>query len=522
MNEPSTSPIAPGDARAVELGLVASLAVIVSWLVATSRSWPLVHDAPIMHYIAWRILEGDVPYRDLFDMNFPGLYLVHVAVVAMLGTSDAAWRVVDLGATGAAATLVFALAAPWGRVPATGGALFFVAYHLAGGAWSAGQRDLLLCPALLGGAIGVAQWAERGGLRPLWLGGAALGIGVTIKPHAFLYVALLAGFMVVHARRADRAAALPAAVLVGAAAIAPAAVVAWVISLGAFGAWRDVVLGYLVPLYSQLVRSADWVWLRWKMWIAVAIALLLTLSRLVAVRGLTARHHVALLGLAYGLAHFVGQRKGWEYHLYPAAAFGALLLFGQVRPTLLTSPRLIGPALTAAVAAAIWIVAFDGERAAASARLEDGWVVQKERLVTALAADLAALTRPGEVVQVLDTTEGAVHALLRRRLVQPTRFLYDFHFFHDIGTPTIERLRAEFLHALATRPPALIVVTQRDWLGAGYERADRFDALAADVGPAPSENAGTAFPALHDLLARAYRLERQGDGYRIYAKRHDP
>ena len=46
--------------------------------------WPLVHDAPIMHYVAWRIAEGAVPYRDLFDMNFPGVYLLHLLVVTTL------------------------------------------------------------------------------------------------------------------------------------------------------------------------------------------------------------------------------------------------------------------------------------------------------------------------------------------------------------------------------------------------------------------------------------------------------
>src|SRR5215207_7013337 len=137
-----------------------------------------------MHYIAWRIADGAVPYRDVFDMNFPGVYLVHLAVVTLLGPGDAAWRVFDLGVTALAAIAVAAIAAPWGRVAATGGAGFFAAYHLASGAWNAGQRDFLLCPCLLAGALGVARWAEGGGLRQVLGGGVALGAGLTIKPHA--------------------------------------------------------------------------------------------------------------------------------------------------------------------------------------------------------------------------------------------------------------------------------------------------------------------------------------------------
>src|SRR5512134_1571448 len=60
-----------------------------------SRSWPLVHDAPLMHYIAWLIGQGAVPYRDTFDMNMPGAYLVHLGVIAVAGPGDLAWRIFD-------------------------------------------------------------------------------------------------------------------------------------------------------------------------------------------------------------------------------------------------------------------------------------------------------------------------------------------------------------------------------------------------------------------------------------------
>src|SRR5215475_3212028 len=63
------------------------VALRLLWL---SRAWPLVHDVPIMHYVAWRIAGGAVPYRDVFDMNFPGAYLLHLAVLSTLGPGDVA------------------------------------------------------------------------------------------------------------------------------------------------------------------------------------------------------------------------------------------------------------------------------------------------------------------------------------------------------------------------------------------------------------------------------------------------
>ncbi|MGH7392510.1 MAG: hypothetical protein ACREM3_24090, partial [Candidatus Rokuibacteriota bacterium] len=94
--------------------VLGGLAAVVGWLAWTSRGWGLVHDAPIMHYIAWRIGEGAAPYRDLFDMNFPGTYLLHLAVLRLLGPGDTAWRVFDLAWLAAGAAAVAAFAAPWG------------------------------------------------------------------------------------------------------------------------------------------------------------------------------------------------------------------------------------------------------------------------------------------------------------------------------------------------------------------------------------------------------------------------
>ena len=75
---------------AVSAALVAAMGALAAWLGWRSLGWPLIHDAPIMHYIAWRIADGAVPYRDLFDMNFPGVYAFHLAVVRWLGPGDAA------------------------------------------------------------------------------------------------------------------------------------------------------------------------------------------------------------------------------------------------------------------------------------------------------------------------------------------------------------------------------------------------------------------------------------------------
>jgi hypothetical protein len=489
----------------VEAVVVVMFGATVAWLAWRSRGWPLVHDAPIMHYIAWRIGEGAVPYRDLFDMNFPGVYLVHLLLLRTLGAGDAAWRLFDLGWLAAGAGAVAALAAPWGSVAAAGGALFFALHHLAGGAWQAGQRDFLLCPFLLLGALGVVRWLETktapsyrlpAGL--VW-GGLALGAGATIKPHALLFAAALGTIVAVAGWRAGVVA--PAAVFAVAVALPVAAAVGWITVLGALPAWRTIVADYLVPLYSRLGRPAHWGFHRWHVWIPIVAAVAGSLASALAHRRLGARHAIAALGLAYGVVHYVGQGKGWEYHLYPLAAFAAVLLFSETA-ALLRGPRpLGGAALAACLAIVALVLGLKGAEAAAAA--EGGWISGKERRVEALVRDLGSRLRPGDLVQVLDTTDGGVHALLRLHARQPTRFLYDFHFYHDADTPIVRALRAELVRGLTEHPPRLVVLFEQGWPAGGYERID-------------------TFVALRDRLAAAYRRDVDGDGYVIYAKRDDP
>jgi hypothetical protein len=132
-----------------------------------------------------------------------------------------------------------------------------------------------------------------------------------------------------------------------------------------------------------------------------------------------------------------------------------------------------------------------------------GWVREKTARVDAVVAGLASRLGPHDRVQVLDTTEGGVHALLRLRARQPSRFVYDFHFFHDADHPVIQALRAELIRDLDARPPRYVVVFDRGWPAGGADRIARF-------------------PALADRLAHRYRLLARGDGYVIHAQRDRP
>jgi hypothetical protein len=482
---------------ALAVGGFGALAALLAW---RSLTWPLIHDVALMHYVAWRIGEGAVPYRDLFDMNQPGTYLVHLAVLRTLGGSDLAWRVVDLAWLGTTAAAIVVFAAPWGALASAAGALVFATYHLAGGAWQAGQRDFVLCVFLLVGALGVARWLEGGRWPSLVFSGAALGAGITVKPHAALFAGALAAVVAIAAVRACGVATAVAvtAAFAGAAAAAPLAVLGWLAAVGGIAAWYEIVTGYLIPLYSQLGRLSSWSVYWWHVWIPIALGVTLSLAGALGRRGAGARHLVAALGVVYGLAHYVAQGKGWEYHLYPLATFAAVLMGAELPAALAARRRLVAGALAASLAAALLLLGAKGLEASPA----EFWRARRST-VGALEADLRPRLGPGDTVQVLDTTEGGIHALFRLHVRQPTRFLYDFHFFHDERTPVVRALRAEFIRDLDARPPRVIVLFERGWPAGGYERVERFPELAA-------------------RLRERYEPALTRPGYRLYAKRHDP
>lgn len=484
-----------GLARWLAWGLVGLGALVVARLVWASRGWPLVHDAPLMHYVAWRISEGAAPYRDVFDMNFPGVYLLHLLVLRALGPGDLAWRAFDLAWLAAGALAAAAFASAWGRLASATAAVLFALYHLSGGAWQAGQRDFLLCPLLLAGALGVARWIESRARTALLWGGLALGASVTIKPHAMALVAALGVVVALAARRARGSVLGGLALYTSAVALVPLAIVGWVGAAGGLPAWRAIVLDYVLPLYSRLGRGAPWNVHRPEVFVPIGVGMLLTAAAALAGRRFGARHVVAVLGVLYGAAHFVVQGKGWEYHLYPLAAFAVVLLVAEIESAL---RRLRRPAAVALLLSVVLAGVLLAERALAVS--PGGWERSKAEAVRRLAAEIAPRLRPGETVQVLDTTAGGIHALLRLGVRQPTRFLYDFQFFHDTDHPTIRSLRAELTRGLDARPPALIVLFELGWPAGRYERIDTFPELAA-------------------RLAR-YDLVRTASDHRIYAQRH--
>ncbi len=93
--------------------------ITVGWLVLAALAFvalrapvfamPLERDEGEYAYIAWRLLEGDVPYRDAFNQKPPGIFAVYVLAIATFGRSVEGIRILLHVWTAASAWLLFLL-----------------------------------------------------------------------------------------------------------------------------------------------------------------------------------------------------------------------------------------------------------------------------------------------------------------------------------------------------------------------------------------------------------------------------
>jgi len=472
-------------------GSIAATAVLALWLTVRSLAWPLFHDSVLIHYIAVRILEGAAPYRDMFDMNFPGVYLVHMLGLKLFGPSDAGFRALDLLLlAGTLAGLGVALAS-FGRWAAGFGVTLFWLYHLAAGPWGAGERDFIQCLPLAWMTAAAFAYVKSGRVVTLGLAGLSLGAAVWIKPFPLLLAPALVMLAGQQPPR-DRMRAVTA--LTVGFVVPAAAVLTWLATTGGLAAFLDIVGGYH-PLHAALKRRPlkELVFVPRRILSIWALSGVLGLWR---VGQLDRRMLVLGGGFVLGWLNIILQGKGFDYHAYPLALFAIATGAAGAGAVLEKGRRLLGAMLLVILLVAVARLTMTALRDPNAPS-----IAKDIGRTQAIAATLAPVVATGGSVQVLESNDGGIHALYLLRARQPTRFIYDFHFYHDVDHPYIQRLRAEFLEGLRTRPPDALVLVEPEWLfRRGYGRL-------------------VAFPALATLLESSYRLAHEGEGYRVYATR---
>jgi len=482
MNAPLARTI---DARGLWIGAAA-----VVWIVcgALYLTLPPNGDQFVLGYAGWRTLAGDVPYVDFVDMNWPGVYWLHAAAVALFGSELWSWRAFDL--------LLLALVSPIAADLAkrSGGALaarvLWIAlplFYVGLNNRSSGQADVVAGELALASIWLHVRSIERSDVRWQLGAGALLGAAMLCKP-TLVVVAPLAALHLLWLRTPLRSALAHVASLgVGAIAMLLAAVGCLLLQGAGLAAIADATIVYNAQ--TQFDEAAGLQALA-RTWAVLHLDSWWILSALAAVgwvwtwreapRGAGAGA-LPLVWIA-GVLSFALQRRGFLYHLGPclvplvglaSVAVGKALTPGVTRSL---APGVRGArAALAAGCAALALVCIGGVvklRAnygslvpalqrddyaihLRSFKRQDGLSLDE---VVALAQRIERDVPPGEAVLTLGMTS-AVNFLAER--AQPTRFFYApvlVHLRPDM--PMHDRWVASFARDLARTPPRICLISR--------------------------------------------------------------
>jgi len=467
-------------------------------LVYRSRTWGLLWDAAIWHYVAWLITEGAVPYRDVFDVNFPGTYIIHLFVIKCIGGGDVHWRIFDLLCLAATNVFIVLYCRPFGRLAGWIGVALFSAFHLYNGPMYIGQRDYYLLLFVLGALYCFASGLEKNkAVIPIAVSGLLLGAAFTIKPYVGLLCFVLLLVVVAHRLRAGGGWFKQAGVFTLCCCLVPVLLLLWLAMTGGLQPFFDILFNYLLPFYSKFVfqpmtRSSLLVFLgipAFELVIIVALAL----AVLFADREHRMRRLLLVIGMGYGFLHFYLQVRNF-YQLYPFVLFMFLSIASWAGALRRRLPRVLKCAMVLLMLHVCLLALY---RTSSAVIGTPKFHITKFKCTDELAAALTGRVSDSQTVQVMDSISGGIHALYNLRVKQPTRFIYDSHLFHDIEQPYIRKLRFEFMDALTANPPEFLVFSATSWPLPGYGRLDTFSELA-------------------EWVQNFYRIEVENDWYRIY------
>lgn len=459
------------DTTVVKRGVCWVAGVAVLACAVCSLRWRAVHDVPIMMYTARLITESHlIPYRDFFDMNLPGTYWMMGFLVRFFGCSDLAVRLFDLLLLGCVSCFTFIGLRRWGRETAFIG-VFLIALRYFAGTWELSLQREFLALVPFSAVMALATWPACFS----WKGGALLGLLFAwmflIKPQFLLFaipVLLFVGW-----GQKECGAFLRFLLSFGAGFSLPLVSCAvWLMRHDAWQPFLELVSGYW-PLYGQMsfahevltggarlnniLRGAERMVLSW--YVLVAFAGIAFWARLGKSSFKGCVFFFSMIGCAVIFPSLTGQF--WGYHKIPffyltlyAASFTFAQGSGDEKQCKMDWARVMWGTLL--------VVAWIGvavPRSCREAFCGGAVEITKQGVPDQVARYLKGHLVKGDRVQPLDWTGGAVHGMLMADALPATRFLYDFHFYHHLNAPAIQRIRQEFMRSLESAPPRFLVET---------------------------------------------------------------
>jgi len=445
---------------------VVLLAFSAAWFVLRTIHWPLVGDASLMHYVAFLIDHGKVPYRDIGEINLPGAFVPDWLVIHTLGGTALAWRVYDLFLLTVVVLAMICITRPVAWLAGIWAGLVFALIHGRDGLAQVGQRDLTVATLLVCAVAALLRGTQRRGILAFWWFGLAVGAAATIKPVAIPFLLLAVPLLWEMRQRKQRAISSALAGIagfllpVGAALgylVQHGALVALLHSEATLARYHAGLgrrsLGFLLQHSFSPILPLAAIWL-----LLLMLALRGSGNDKVVEAGLAIKRRILWLAAALGLVGYIVQGKGYPYHRYTFIEFLLLIVAIDL-------DRMLRRRDWLRCASAVVLTAASVAFGAVSAWMAGNYDWRSAEFQTTLRADLDRIAAHGGAaglsgrVQCLDTVAGCVNVLYNMQLQQSSGLLYDEFLFHPAGAPAVDETRVSFLREMWVNPPAVFVVS---------------------------------------------------------------
>jgi len=421
-----------------------------------------------MIYAGFLVAGGAVPYRDFFDMNMPGTYLVMLAMGSVFGWDDFGFRAFDLLCLASISVSTFLWMRRFGNLPALAASVAFPLWYLGAGPDMSLQREYIaLIPFA---AMLVVATLPRTDFKPVlrvFLTGFLTGATILVKPQYFVLCVPPMILLIQETATSAYRRRLDAALL-GGMLLPLGATFVYLVCSQSLRPFLNIAVNYW-PLYTQMTGEHEPIsgFDRFVYLVKSTRDGLMTFYPPVAVVGLVVlcfdhaqRRYASVLGaLLVGAAIYPAlSGQFWGYHWIPFHYLALCVATLAVREVPIKTWSVGGVAPIVAVIFLLFSLS----------SISAGWLswplkgnggddLRKGGVSDAVGRFLRSHMKSGDVVQPLDWTGGAVHGMLMARAPLATRFLYDFHFYHHISSPYIQALRREFMNELAAAKPRFII-----------------------------------------------------------------
>ena len=480
--------------------------------------WRMIHDTPLMVYLSYLIDKYHyIPYKNFFDMNMPGTYFIHLFFGKLFGYSDLSLRIADIIYLSLISLFTWKWIKPLGKFVAWTAIVLFGLFYINFGPSMSMQREYLaILPILIFLYTNDhINFQHHNIIKKPIITNFFIGIAVLIKPQFAILFPLNIIYLLYINKSLSKKEILNKIIFSLIGFLSPILITfIYLLINQALDDFFGIAINYW-PLYGQINgeikivnnlgdRINDFINYypkfggKWYLLIPASIGFYLSLN---ASNYTNNQKHkiikILFLSIVFSIYPAISGQY-WDYHWLICYFF---LLLGS---SLLLSTTFKKNNISQLFLITFFVVFL----------FFNFW--ENDILKTQLSGELIpapnggrvdAITnylddnlQPGDVVQPLDWTGGAVHAMLQSNAKLATNFIYDFHFYHHTSNRYIIDLRKEFISQLHLSNPKYIISFEDN-----HRQID-------------GSNTSTNFPELDILLKTDYTIDNVYEDTIIYKR----